>query len=134
MNPLVSILIPVYNREHPVVETIESAIHQTYTNIEIIIVDNCSTDNTWSVLQDFSRKDDRIKIFQNPENVGPVRNWKRCIDESSGEYAKILFSDDLISKDFLEEAMNVFEDVAAFVISPIQLFGIGFTNKRKNYT
>jgi glycosyltransferase involved in cell wall biosynthesis len=49
-NFLVSILIPVYNREHLVGETIESALAQSYSNIEIIIVDNCSTDNTWDDL------------------------------------------------------------------------------------
>lgn len=53
-NPLVSILIPVYNREKYIGEAIESAINQTYKNIEVIIVDNCSTDNTWKILQDLS--------------------------------------------------------------------------------
>ena len=56
-NPLVSILIPVYNREKYIGEAIESAINQTYKNIEVIIVDNCSTDNTWKILQDYQCKD-----------------------------------------------------------------------------
>lgn len=88
MNSLVSILIPVYNRENLVGETIESAINQTYKNIEIIIVDNCSTDNTWQVLQDYAQKDNRIRIFQNPENIGLVRNWERCIDVANNRYYK----------------------------------------------
>ena len=121
-NPLVSILIPVYNRKFLVIETIESALNQTYINTEIIIVDNCSTDNTWHVLQDFSKKDNRIKIFQNAENVGPVLNWKRCIDEASGEYAKILFSDDLISENFIEETLAIFDSETAFVLSKIEKF------------
>lgn len=120
--PLVSILIPVYNREHLVVESIESAINQTYANIEIVIVDNCSTDNTWSILQNYQAKDNRIKIFQNVVNVGPVLNWKRCIDEAKGEYGKILFSDDLISENFIEETMNDFDKNTSLVISSIKIF------------
>lgn len=114
MSALVSILIPVYNRVSLVGETIESARNQTYQNIEIIIVDNCSTDGTWSVLKNFSKKDCRIRIFQNAENIGPVLNWKRCINEARGIYAKILFSDDLVSENFVENSLSVFEkDVAA---------------------
>ncbi|MFZ2284903.1 MAG: glycosyltransferase family 2 protein [Lutibacter sp.] len=124
MNPLVSILIPVYNREYIVSETIECAINQTYSNIEIIIVDNCSTDGTWGVLQNFAAKDSRIKIFQNTTNVGPVLNWKRCIDEANGEYAKILFSDDLISKNFIDETLAVFDDETAFVLSSVKIFDL----------
>lgn len=123
MNTLVSILIPVYNRANLVGETIESARNQTYKNIEIVIVDNCSTDGTWELLQEFAQKDNRIRIFQNPENIGPVRNWKRCIDEAKGEYAKLLFSDDLIAENFIEETIKLFHNDVAFVISKIKVFG-----------
>lgn len=123
MNPLVSILIPVYNRVNLVSETIESALKQTYRNIEIVIVDNCSTDGTWELLRDYALKDDRIRIFQNEENIGPVRNWKRCIDEAKGEYSKILFSDDLISDNFLDETLKNFDDESAFVLASIKVFG-----------
>lgn len=122
MNPLVSILIPVYNREYIVSETIECALKQTYSNIEIIIVDNFSTDATLGILQNFARKDSRIKIFQNTENVGPVLNWKRCIEEATGEYSKILFSDDLIDSNFIENAINIFDIDTAFVLTEIEVF------------
>lgn len=127
--PKVSILIPVYNREHLVGETIESAINQTYKNIEIVIVDNCSTDGTWSVLQEYAQKDNRIRIFQNSENIGPVRNWKRCIEEAQGVYAKILFSDDLISENFIEETLNKFDNNVAFVLAGIKVF-----NQEKSFS
>lgn len=129
MNALVSVLIPVYNRVSLVSETIESARNQTYQNIEIIIVDNCSTDGTWDLLKDYAIKDNRIRIFQNLENIGPVRNWKRCIDEAKGEYAKILFSDDLIAENFIKETIKLFDENTAFVLTPIKVFGNG-----KNYT
>jgi glycosyltransferase involved in cell wall biosynthesis len=121
-NALVSILIPVYNRQDIVGETIESALAQTYANTEIIIVDNCSTDNTWGILERFENNNDQIKIFKNDENLGPVLNWKRCIDEAKGEYAKILFSDDLISENFIEETLAFFDQDTAFVLSRIACF------------
>ena len=88
---LVSILIPVYNRETLIEDTVQSALNQTYPNIEIIVVDNKSTDRTWDILEKLANRDSRIKIFQNKTNIGPVRNWKRCIDNASGKYGKILW-------------------------------------------
>lgn len=101
----VSILIPVYNREKYIKETVESALNQTYQNIEVIIVDNLSTDNTWDILQKLDKLDRRVKIFQNSENLGPVKNWSRCFSEASGKYAKILWSDDKIAPDFIEKTL-----------------------------
>lgn len=105
-NPLVSILIPVYNREYIVSRAIDSALSQTYKNIEIIICDNASTDGTWSVLQDYSKKDKRVRIFRNESNIGPVQNWKRCLDETRGEYVKFLWSDDKIHPRFIESTIG----------------------------
>ena len=120
--PLVSIMIPVYNRESIISETLECAINQTYKNIEIIISDNCSTDGTWSILEKYANKDARIKIFKNETNVGPVLNWKKCIDKLQGEYTKILWSDDLISFDFIEKTISLFDDDTSFVMSGIRVF------------
>ncbi len=130
MDKLVSILIPVYNREDLIEETVQSARNQTYENIEIIIVDNKSTDNTWSVLERLAKEDSRIKIFQNETNIGPVRNWKRCIDEASGEYGKILWSDDLIAPEFLEKTIPFLanHDVG-FVFTSTEVFMNGTTKR-----
>ena len=104
---LVSILVPVYNREKLVKKAIESAINQTYKNIEIIAVDNNSTDNTYEILKEYAEKNSKVKVYQNEENLGPVRNWKRCLEYSSGEYIKILFSDDWMEKTFIEKCMEI---------------------------
>jgi glycosyltransferase involved in cell wall biosynthesis len=122
-NSLVSILIPVYNRGFLIKETIHCAVKQTYSNLEIIISDNCSTDGTWSILQEYSLLDKRIKIFQNKENIGPVRNWEEGLKRCSGEYVKILWSDDLMSDDFIEKTMHVFDSHTGFVMSGIEYFG-----------
>lgn len=134
-NQLVSILIPVYNRENFIEATIQSALNQTYENIEVIIVDNASTDNTWKITQDYLSKEHRIKAFQNETNIGPVRNWERCIDKASGEYGKILWSDDLIASEFLEKTipyLNNNQDVG-FVFTGTEIFYDGSDVKQDSY-
>lgn len=119
MNPLVSILIPTYNREALIGEALDSALAQTYSNIEVIVGDNCSTDATVAIVKQYAEKDPRVKFFQNEKNLGPVLNWKACMERASGEYIKILWSDDLMSSDFIERALSFFrEDPSlAFVFS-----------------
>lgn len=121
-SPLVSILIPVYNRENLIAESLESAIKQTYKNIEIIISDNQSTDKTWDILNQYANKDQRIKIYQNEVNVGPVLNWYNGLKKCNGDYVKILWSDDLISESFIQESLALFEEDAAFVMSGYTIF------------
>lgn len=116
-NPLVSIVIPVYNREDFVGEAIESALAQTYDNIEIVVVDNCSTDKTWDIVLKYENS--KLRAYRNETNIGPVLNWKRGIELSKGEFIKLLFSDDKISNNFIEECLNFFDDKTAFVLSPI---------------
>lgn len=103
--PKVSILIPVFNRKDYIAACIQSALDQTYTNIEIIIVDNASDDGTWEICQQFAVNDQRVRVFRNETNIGPVRNWLRCVNEAQGEYGKILFSDDLMFPQFLEHTL-----------------------------
>lgn len=109
MTPLVSILIPTYNRAGMIAETIESALAQTYSNIEVIVTDNASTDGTAAVVEEYVRRDSRVKFFRNEKNLGPVLNWKSCLDKASGEYAKILWSDDLMMSGFLEQTLALFD-------------------------
>ena len=122
--PKVSILIPVYNRVDLIRETVDSALAQTFQDFEVVIADNCSTDGTWEILQEYAEKDEKIRLVRNSSNIGPVRNWKRCIDSASGEYGKILWSDDLITPDFLEKTLPFLEDApdAGFVITGIEIF------------
>ncbi len=120
---LVSILIPVYNREKFIEQTVKSAISQTYKNIEIIIVDNKSTDKTWDLLKELVSQDKRIKIFQNETNIGPVKNWQKCINYAKGEYSKILWSDDLISNDFIEKTISFIKNKkVGFVFTKTVIF------------
>lgn len=107
--PLVSVLIPTYNREAYIADCINSALNQTYSNIEVVVVDNCSTDRTFQICLEFQLKDPRVKVFQNQENIGPVRNWQKCAEKAEGFYVKVLFSDDELMPDCVEELVQPME-------------------------
>lgn len=120
--PKVSILIPVYNREKLIGECIESALAQTFSDLEVVVVDNASTDGTWSVCKKYAERDSRVRVFQNTENIGPVKNWKRCFDEARGEFGKILFSDDLIYPEFLSKTVSFLDNPnVGFVFTNVEI-------------
>ncbi len=121
-SPKVSILVPTYNRENFIGACIQSALNQTYPDIEVIVVDNASTDGTWEIIQKYAKKDRRIKAFRNEINIGPVRNWKRCIDEANGFYGKLLFSDDIIESEFVEKTLPfLIKPDVGFVFSSVNM-------------
>ncbi len=101
-SPSVSVLIPVFNRERYIGNCIESVLSQSFCDFEVVIVDNASTDRTWDIVQHYAKCDNRIRSFQNTENLGPVQNWQRCLQEARGRFGKFLFSDDLIYPDNLK--------------------------------
>ncbi|QII12840.1 putative beta-1,4-galactosyltransferase [Candidatus Kuenenia stuttgartiensis] len=99
--PLITIAIPTYNRANLYLrQAIECAVNQTYSNIEIIISDNCSTDNTEMVVKDFT--DPRIRYFRHEKNIGGNNNFNFCLEQAKGEYFLLLMDDDLIDRDFIE--------------------------------
>lgn len=91
---LVSIIIPAYNCTDFIAESIRSVLAQTYTNWELIIVDDCSTDNTWSVLEKQAAIDPRIRIFRLPQNAGAGQARNKGIEEAKGRYIAFLDGDD----------------------------------------
>ena len=105
--PKVSVCIPIYNGERFVEETIHSVLNQTYTDYELLICDNKSTDHTIEKINGFT--DERIRLIQNAENVGMVGNWNICLKEAKGEYIKLLCADDLIAPDCLKKQVELLE-------------------------
>lgn len=96
-NPRISVCIPTYNCSGYVRQAIESALEQDCRNVEIVIVDNCSTDGTASVIEDITRNSrQRIRFFRNERNIGLVGNLNRCLEHARGEYIKFLMADDLL--------------------------------------
>ena len=86
MNDLISIVLPVYNGETYLSESIDSIIAQTYQNWELIIVDDCSTDSSAQIAQEYVRKDPRIKYYRNEQNLRLPRNLNRGFSLTTGEY------------------------------------------------
>lgn len=95
ISPKVSIVLPVYNSKRYLKDCLESIINQTYKNTEIIIVDDASTDGSYKILQDYARKNRKIKLFRNKKNQGVSITVKRAIDEASGEYIARMDADDI---------------------------------------
>jgi len=104
--PKVSILIPVYNREAYIGDCIRSALDQSCREIEVVVVDNASTDRTWDICRELAAGDERLRIFRNERNLGPVGNWQRCVAEARGRFCKILFSDDLLMPECVEQLLE----------------------------
>lgn len=106
MKPLFSILISNYNNAPFIEECINSAVNQTYENIEIIFVDDNSTDNSLEIVEKLATKDSRIKIFRNTKNEGAGFTKKRMIEVSSGKLCGILDSDDFLDINAVEKLVN----------------------------
>jgi len=105
---LVSIVIPVFNRKDLVSKSVDSALSQSYSNVEIIIVDNNSTDGTFEYLFQKYGNEPKIRLFKNEKNIGPVKNWIRGIEEAKGKYIKLLFSDDWLDTNYIESVAKFF--------------------------
>ena len=101
---LVSIIMPSWNTENYIAESIQSVIDQTYKNWELIIVDDCSTDNTDEVVRAFN--DQRIKYLKNEKNSGAALTRNRALKEARGEWIAFLDSDDLWVPEKLEHQIN----------------------------
>jgi glycosyltransferase involved in cell wall biosynthesis len=103
--PLVTIGISTYNRaEGYLRQALRSAVGQTYPNLEIIVSDNCSTDDTGAVVAGFA--DARIRYFRQSANIGANNNFNFCLSQARGSYFLLLHDDDLIDQDFVEACID----------------------------
>jgi glycosyltransferase involved in cell wall biosynthesis len=100
--PLVSVLMTAYNREDFIAKSIESVLTSTYTNFELIILDDCSTDKTVEIAQQFAQKDKRVKVFVNTQNLGELPNRDKIVTYAAGTYIKYVDSDDLMYENGLQ--------------------------------
>lgn len=115
-NTLVSIIVPVYNVERYIAETIQSVLLQTYDNWELLLVNDCSTDETLSVIKNYT--DNRIHIICQKENAGAARARNRGLLEAKGRYIAFLDADDIWKSDKLVKEMAFMkEKQAAFVFT-----------------
>ena len=141
MSELVSVVMPSYNTAEYIREAIQSVLSQTYTDLELIIVDDCSTDNTDEIVSTF--KDDRIKYLKNEKNSGAAVSRNYALREAKGKWIAFLDSDDIWLPEKLERQLKYMKEhnySFTFTDYKIQLngvwlpyvyFGPDFVNKRK---
>lgn len=106
---LVSILVAAYNAEQYIHQCLDSLLAQTHKDWEALCVDDCSTDNTLSILNEYAKKDARIKVIHLNENQGQAKARNIAIQQGTGELFCFLDSDDWFAPDSLEKAVNIFE-------------------------
>ena len=103
---LVSIIVPVYNAEKYIEFTINSVIEQSYNNWELLLIDDCSVDNSKSIIENYSKKDVRIKYYKQKKNSGPAVARNRGIDLAKGRYVCFIDADDLWEKDKIKRQLE----------------------------
>lgn len=115
MNPLVSIVMPVYNAEDFLGEAIESVFGQTYSNWELIAIDDGSTDNSLNILRDFHLKDKRVRVLVNESNRGVAETLNRGIRAAKGIYIARMDADDLMKPLRLERQIHFMKKHPSYV-------------------
>ena len=115
---LVSIVTPTFNSEKFIVETIQSVQNQTYQNWEMILVDDCSSDETVAIINTFAGDDSRIILHQLQKNSGPAKARNKGIESIRGKYMTFLDADDIWFPDFIENSIKTIQDTGIpFVFS-----------------
>ena len=118
----VSVIIPVYNVEPYLKEALDSVINQTLREIEIICIDDCSTDNSYNILEEYAKKDDRITIIKNEENLGVGISRNKGIKLSNGEYIGFVDGDDYIANNYFEALYNTAKKYGSDVSYTLNLY------------
>lgn len=122
----ISVIIPIYNVENYIKECIESVQHQTMQELEIICVDDCSSDESKAIVQNLSFSDDRIQLIQNDTNRGRLYTRKAGVNAAAGQYIMFLDGDDFYSKNTCEEAYRQINDTNVQILQ----FGMNVLNAR----
>ncbi len=108
MQPLISILMTAFNRESYISEAIDSVLKSSYTNWELIITDDCSSDRTLEIAKEYESSDSRIAVYKNERNLGDYPNRNRAASYAKGDLLTYLDSDDLLHEDSLVKCTTAF--------------------------
>jgi glycosyltransferase involved in cell wall biosynthesis len=106
--PRVSVVIPAFENERYIRDTVASVLAQTYRDFELVVADHGSTDRTWEVLQQFAA-DGRVRLLRTPAGGGAERNWNRVTDAARGELVKLVCGDDLLAPGALAAQVAAFD-------------------------
>ena len=108
-SPSVNICVPTHNAGRTLAQTLDSIFGQTYRNIRVSVVDNASTDNTIPIAAAYVRREDRLRVVPNTENIGAEGNFNRCLSLAAGDYTAIYHSDDLYDPSIVEREVLFLE-------------------------
>ena len=106
-NPAVSVCVPTYQGEAYLRECLESVLAQSLRDLEVVIVDDDSNDDTFEIASEYARRDERFHVHRNPVRLGLVGNWNRALELSRGTWIKLLFQDDLVAPECFERLVDV---------------------------
>lgn len=130
-NPAISVVVPVYKAEKYLKECVDSILSQTFTDFELILVDDCSPDNSPQMCDEYAKKDKRIKVLHHKVNQGSIAAYRDGVNASAGEYIQFVDSDDWIEKNMFERLYQktvsegcdfVYCDVIRFTTEDNQLY------------
>jgi len=116
-SPKVSIGVPVYNGERYLRAALDSLLDQTFTDFEIVISDNCSTDSTAAICAEYAARDPRVRYLRTAENQGAVENFNRLVGFARGKYFKWAAHDDAIAPTYLERCVPLLESDPSVVMA-----------------
>ena len=122
MKPIVSVIVPAYNAEKTIEKCLDSLLNQTLKSIEIIVINDCSKDNTLKILKKYKSK---IKLLDNKKNLGPAGSRNRGLDAATGDYIGFVDSDDWV-------ALNMFELMSSKMDDEVDLVACSRINVTKN--
>ncbi len=105
----VTIGVPAYNAGRYLPQALDSLLAQTYTDLEIVVSDNASTDDTGDIAREYAARDPRVRYSRNPENIGAGRNFIRCVELARGELFRWASADDLSAPTFVERCVEVLD-------------------------
>ena len=123
--PLISVITSIYNGEKYLKECLDSVLNQDYTNIEFIIVDDGSFDNSGYIIDEYAQKDPRIKVFHK-ENSGVSNSRNLALEKASGEYICLIDQDDVFATNYISYFYNLiktYQSEIAITLSPKKFFG-----------
>lgn len=111
----VSIVVPAYNNEAYIRQTVESVLAQTFRDFELVVADHSSTDRTWGILSDFAA-DPRVRLLTTPTGGGAEANWNRVTEAARGELVKLVCGDDLLYPDMLARQVSALDAAGKGVV------------------
>lgn len=131
-NELVTIFIPVFNGEKYLRNTLQSVANQSYSAIEVLLVDDSSTDASWNILQEFAANDSRFKLLQKPNGGMVAKSWNYILPKVKGEFVFYMSQDDLLSEDLMEKmCARQIETKASIVVPDLEFYYENNVNNKR---